>query len=125
MAIYAWPGLEVQITEARMAPIWVERQSCKIVRHMKEKKPTRLTKELTATVGWFVKLKATDDGHQLYNGKWSEMHLLRADDGIKDLNTEFGKMIGDAELAKFREWNKGDSPDATHYWPLLSDAEVS
>ena len=61
----------------------------------------------------------------LYDGKWTEMHSLRADDGIKELNDVFAKVVGTEELEKFSTWNKKDGPEATTLWPHMKQKEAA
>lgn len=124
MAIYAWLGTEVEIVEARCAPIWIERRPSEIKRHFTEPKATKRTKELTAWVGWFVKLKSVKDGHLLYDGKWTEMHLLKADDGIAELNAAFAAAAGDDAMDKFMTWREG-SKEATELFAPMPAKEAA
>ncbi len=126
MAIYAWPGIKVQMTEARIAPIWIEKRPGEIKRHMTEPRPTKRTKNVEATVSWFAKLKAEDGGRMLYDGKWAEVYLLKADEGWQEVNAAFIKLLAPGESEKYEAWIKtDDGPAATDLFALIPAKEAA
>lgn len=125
MAIYAWPGLEVEITEARFAPVWIEERRAEIRRHMTEPKPNKRTRKLTQDVAWLVKMKAVEKGDMLRGGKWDNLHTLRANEGIQELVAKFETLVGADEMAKFTRWRESTELPATELWSLIPAKEVA
>ncbi len=125
MTIYAWPGVAVEIVEVKMAPLWVERQPSRIRHHFKEPKRTRLTKEVTPTVGWYAKLKAVDDGRMLYGGKWADVFALKADEGWQEIEVVFSAKASPDTIEKYGRWRESGSEDALKLFELADAKEMA
>lgn len=125
MAIYAWPGIKVQMTEATIAPIWIEHRSGEIKRHFVEPKVTKRTKKIEPTVSWFAKMKADDDGRMLYGGKWEEVYRLKADDGWQEINKAFVALLPPGMAEKFEAWNRGEGSSPTDLFALMPAKEAA
>lgn len=127
MTIYAY-NQAVTLTEACMIPVWIVRSPHNIQLHFSE--PAKLPKKLISVEqrpNWYARGKftgITGNGEALCDGKWFEaFYMLRATDGITEIYAEVERLNPD-HATKYHEWNKAGSPEATHFFPALPEADI-
>lgn len=124
MAIYI-NGCEIEITDARMIPVWIEHQGYRIKWHYREKSPTRLTKEMTEEPIWHFRAKWVSDGQQVYGGKWFPITgAMRADMGIDEIMGTAHRLAPNVK-DQFEAWVKSDGPRASEIFAMVPLKEVA
>jgi len=123
MAIYI-NGCEITLTEARMVPVWIETRSGRILWHYTEKKPTRLTKEMSEQPVWHFR-GTWASGSPAYDGKWVALsHAFSADGGFEEIMTAAHTLSPTAK-ADFERWAKDDGPPASAIFTAVPIKEVA
>jgi hypothetical protein len=124
MAIYI-NGCEIEITDARMIPVWIEHQGYRIKWHYREKSPTRLTKEIREEPVWHFRGKWAHDKKPAYGGKWFAISpAMRAGRGIDEIIETAYRFAPDAKT-QFEEWAKADGPCASEIFATIPLKEVA
>jgi hypothetical protein len=123
MAIYTWSGGTVEITEARLIPVWVVKRPSRIDRYYAP--PTKVPKgaSVEEVPCWHYRGKYTD-GHPLCDGKWVDAVGLRADDGWKEIQVKLNELCPDGE-EKYRAWDEVGAPEASSFFPPITAKEAA
>lgn len=64
------------------------------------------------------------DNVPVCNGKWVDAVNLRADNGWVEIQERLDELCPDGR-AKYNEWNKVGAPEASHFWPPISEKEAA
>lgn len=123
MTICTWTGQDVILTEARLIPVWVIKRPGRIDRaYRKPSKCQRaplsrkcLAGTTAASMPATTIRCATASG--LTPSIYAPMTLGRNSGELDELCPD-GK-------AKYQEWNKIGAPEASHFWPPISEKEVA
>ncbi len=106
MAIYTRFGSEIELLTARLCPVWIEHLAGEIKWHYSEKKPTRLTKELTVMPCWHCTAKYVDTGEPVCDGQWMNPNMFKADDAIGEIWQKLWE-LNPSHRQKFEDWCNG------------------
>ena len=123
MAIFTHFGEEVQLTEARLIPMWFVQRPYDRTTHYR--KPTKVPKRASVEEfpSWHV--RSTGEGGRLVcDGKWFEVISLTADDGWNEIMIALCK-LNPTDAAKYNEWNKAGAPEASHFFPPIDPKEAA
>jgi hypothetical protein len=112
---------EIEITEARMIPVWIAYSPGKIVWHYKQVKPRGKTRVHCEPV-WHIKGRWKSGG-MLNGGGWRSLSGITADNGIHEILAECHRLAPDQE-EKFQRWNKVGGPEATEIFPPVTQSEI-
>ena len=104
MTIYTGAGIEIAMTEARIAPIWIEMVEMtagykQANRHLS---PPTTEHKVTETAGFFARLQVKG-GHILHGGRWFDVAALQADH--EEINEAFLPLLSAEDRATFEKWN--------------------
>lgn len=124
MAIYIYDG-EIEITDARMIPVWIEHQVHRIKWHYREKLPTRLTKKISEEPVWHFRGRWVKNGAPIQDGKWFSISgAMTADRGIEEIVETAHRIAPDAK-SQFEKWAKTDGPRASKIFAMVPPKEVA
>jgi hypothetical protein len=124
MTICTWTGQDVILTEARLIPVWVVKRPSRIDRFYK--KPAKVPRGATVeeVPCWHYRGKYAKDDVPVCDGKWVDAVNLRADGGWVEIQAKLDELCPDGQ-EKYKEWNKADAPEASHFWPPISEKEAA
>lgn len=123
MKVYARFGAEVNITEARMIPVWIVKTTGRIKWHYSKPKPRKgATVELMPM--WHYRGTYADNGQKVCDGKWVPINDLNCDGGWLELDKLLKSLSPDSNEA-FKVWNKAGGPDADELFQTISEKEAA
>lgn len=125
MAIYTRMGCSVELTQARLVPIWIERHPGEVKWHYSQ--PTKLRKKskVECVPMWFYKGDYTEIPFApVCDGNWTDANSLRATEGWKEISAKLTE-LNPGDAAKYEEWSKTNAPEAWHFFAPLDYKQVA
>jgi hypothetical protein len=124
MAIYTRFGGAVTICDARMIPVWIERTSNEVKWHYSKPRKPRKGTAIEEMPIWHYRGWYADNGKPVCDNKWIDANSLKADDGWKEIEAKLLELCPDSR-EKYNQWNKKGAPEASHFFPPISEKEAA
>lgn len=124
MAIYTRFGGAVTLCDARLIPVWTIKTPGSF--DWKYEKPKKLPKGaiVSEVPIWHYRGWYTDNGNPVCDNKWVDAPSLKADDGWKEIEAKLLELCPDGR-EKYDEWNKAGAPEASHFFPTITELEAA
>ena len=110
------------MTEARLIPMWFVRTPSEVRAHYT--KPKKVPKRPSQRRSPHGMTEEPETEGFICDGKWTEAAFLKADDGWREIQAKLDE-LNPEDATKYREWNKADAPEASHFFKPISENEAA